>query len=53
MDMTNLSSKGGNLIDKEVGKMLCRQEIAFLFKTVRFPKKLKTGIRILFQNHYA
>jgi SRSO17 transposase len=39
--MALLSTKRGNLIDKEIGKRLCRQEIA-MFKIVRFPKKLES-----------
>jgi len=36
------STKTGNLIDKEVGKTISREEIAVMFKIVRFPKKLES-----------
>jgi len=36
------STKTGNLIDKEVENTIFRQEIAVMFKIVRFPKKLES-----------
>ena len=38
--MNNLSTKGGNLIDKRFNGTTYQQETAFMFKIVRFPKKL-------------
>jgi len=40
--MNNLSTKRGNLIDKSFITTTYRQEIALMFKIVRFPKKLES-----------
>jgi hypothetical protein len=40
--MNNISIKTGNLYDKEFVKTNYRQEIALMFKIVRFPSKLKS-----------
>jgi len=40
--MNNISIKTGNLYDKEFSKTNYRQEIALMFKIVRFPSKLKS-----------
>jgi len=40
--MNNISIKVGNLYDKEFERTLYRQEIANMFKIVRFPPKLKS-----------
>jgi SRSO17 transposase len=39
--MVKFSTRNGNPIDKEVGRTLCRAEIA-MFKIVRFPPKLES-----------
>ena len=40
--MDNISTKTGNLYDKEFVETNYRQEIALMFKIVRFPLKLKS-----------
>jgi len=40
--MNNISTKTGNLFDKELRETNYRQEIANMFKIVRFPSKLKS-----------
>jgi hypothetical protein len=40
--MNNISIKTGDLFDKEFSKTKYRQEIALMFKIVRFPSKLKS-----------
>ena len=40
--ISNISTKTGNLIDKGINRQFYRQEIAVMFKIVRFPKKLES-----------
>jgi len=42
--LSNISTKTGNLFDKGIKRPFYRQEIAIMFKIVRFPKKLESFV---------